>query len=272
MERAQTVERALRLLTAFSEDEPEMTVAELTRRLSLSRTIVVRLLDTLAAAGFLERSARDGRYRIGLAAFKLGSLYAATNPLHTYVSNELARLASETGYTAYVGVLDQAEVVIISHHEGRLPVRFVWTAGDRLPAATTALGKAMLAHLETQQLDAIFGKDQIRGLTEHSLATRADLDRQLTEIRARGWAVAQDESAVGITAVGAAVLNGEGAPLCGLSLSFLDYPHDPARFEDLGSLVHQAAQRATERVTYYERYGHRAVTTSPKRQSRFIEL
>ncbi|TAM85860.1 IclR family transcriptional regulator [bacterium] len=269
MERAQTVERAMRLLAAFNVDEPEMTVAEIARRLDLPRTIVVRLVDTLASTGYLERSARDGRYRIGLAAFKLGSLYAATNPLHAYISSELADLASETGYTAYFGVLDSAEVVIISHHEGRLPIRFVWTAGDRLPAATTALGKAMLSHLNAQQLDAAIGNDRIRGLTEHSLSTRAELDRQLSEIRERGWALARDESAIGITAVGSAVLNAHGAPLGGLSLSFLDYPHDAARLEDVGTIVHKASVRATERVAFYEHYGHRAVATSSERGSRF---
>ncbi|MDE2573235.1 MAG: IclR family transcriptional regulator [bacterium] len=263
MEKAQTVERALRILRCFSEEQPELTASEFVRHLALPRTIVVRLLGTLEAAGFLERNARDSRYRIGLAAFEIGSLYVAANPLLGFINRELARLAEETGYTAYFGVLEGAETIIIAHHEGRLPVRFIWSAGDRLPVTTTGLGKAMLAHLSPKRLDALLGESKLSGLTEHSLSNRRQLDAQLAEVRKRGYAVARDESSLGITAVGAAILDADAQPIGGISLSILDYPRDARRVERAGTIIRQAAATINGRAGVYESYAHRLSPAAP---------
>lgn len=260
MEKAKTIERALRVLSCFTRAEHELNASELARRLGLSRTSVVRMLSTLEASGFVERRPGDSRYRVGLAAFRVGCVYVATNPLVGFADSCLEILVKESGCTAaYLGVMEGDEAIIIAHREGSHPIRFVWTTGDRLPICTTAYGKAMLALLPTILLDRIVGKKKLRGLTAHSLRTRAQLDVQLREIRKRGWAIAEDESSVGIMAVGAAVVDHTGCPIAGISISYvrgtLDRPPNRARPEHLGSLVAEQAAVISARASEYAEYG-----------------
>jgi DNA-binding IclR family transcriptional regulator len=257
MEKAKTVERALRILCAFSRGERELNASELARHLDLSRTIVVRILSTLEAAGFVERKPGDPRYQIGLTAFRIGSLYLTANPLLGFATRCLDKLVNETGYTAYLGVIDAADAVIITHREGRRPVRFMWTAGDRLPITTTAYGKAMLALLPAAELDRVLGTEGLAVLTERSLRTRAALDAQLHGIRKRGWAAAKDEAALGVNAVGAAIVDAAGYPIAGIAISYVDYPPDPTLPKTLGPLVVEEARIISARAAEYEEHGHR---------------
>lgn len=257
MEKAKTVERALRILSAFSKAERELNASELARRLKLSRTIVVRILSTLEAAGFVERKPGDPRYQIGLTAFRIGSLYLTANPLLGFATSCLDKLVNETGCTAYLGVIDAGDAVIIAHREGRHPVRFMWTAGDRLPVTTTAYGKAMLGRLPAEELDRVLGRNGLPGLTERSLRMRAELDAQLHAVRKRGWAAAKDEAALGVNAVGAAIVDAAGYPIAGIAISYVDYPPDPTLPASLGLLVVEEARAISARAAEYGEHGHR---------------
>lgn len=256
-ETLQTVERALTVLRTFSRDSPEVRPSELARTLNLPRTIVTRLLNTLEQAGFVERETGDSRYRIGLAAFEVGAVYLANNPLITVAVETLEQLTESTGCTSYLGVLDGHDAVLVSVREGRRPIRFVFSAGDRFPASTTALGKAMLMGMTPEQINQHVGSDRLTELTEHSVKTRAELDAQLADGRGRGWIAAQDESHPGGAAVGAAIFDASETPIAGLSVSFVNYPPDPSVFEQLGAVVRDAAQQLTQRVATYRVYGQR---------------
>src|SRR5699024_8003319 len=148
-----------------------------------------------------------------------------------------------------LGVLDQDDVVMLTYREGTLPVRFVWKEGDRLPCTSTALGKAILMHLSDEEITRHLGEGgTLRGLTERSLRTRQQLDAELVEVRQRGWALQQEESNLGVTAVGSAILDGNGYPIAGISVSFFDYPPDPARKEACAKVVVDAARNLSKQV------------------------
>ena len=72
--RLSSVTSALRVLKVFSEDEAEIGISSLAKRLGLAKSTVHRLAVSLAAEGFLEQNAENGRYRLGLSLFALGAL------------------------------------------------------------------------------------------------------------------------------------------------------------------------------------------------------
>ncbi len=262
-ETVQTVERALQVLQVFSREQTEVSQSELARMLGLPRTVVGRILNTLEQAGFLERVPGGALYRIGLSAFEVGALYLANNPLVAVADELLTDLAEKTGHTGYLGALYGNEAVILSLREGRSPVRFQWSAGDRLPAATTALGKAILMHIAMSDVDGILGLGRLPGLTERSIKTRGELNLELDAARDRGWTVAVEESYPGVCAVGAPILDVHGSPLAGMSISFLNYPPDPDLFDQLGVLVRSTADTVSRRIAAYHMYGHRPALGRP---------
>lgn len=261
-ETSKTVTNALRLLTRFTLEDPVLTVSVLARRLGMSRTAILRLIATLESAQMLERDESAKGYRIGIGAFELGALYLASRPLNDVLMCAVSELVGRTQCTAYLGVLDGNEVVILSCHEGTSTARFIFKAGSRLPCATTAIGKAMLMHFTPTMIDQIIGKGKDRPLgrlTKKSLRTRRELDRDLAMARRRGWALAREEAHLSLTAVGGAIRDSLGQPIAGISLSFLNQPYDQKRLTRLGMLVRATADTLSSRIVNYRSYGRSAL-------------
>ena len=91
-ETSKTVSNALSVLGCFSRSEPVLNASELTRRLKLTRTSVIRLLATLERFGYVEKCPEAVGYRIGLRAFEVGSLFLAANPLSAVLARALDEL------------------------------------------------------------------------------------------------------------------------------------------------------------------------------------
>jgi len=255
-ETSKTVTNALRALSCFSRSAPVLTASEIARQLKLPRTNVIRLMATLESSGFVARRPGDGGFQVGLRAFEIGTLFLAANPLSSLMAKALDELVERTQCTAYLAILDRDDIVMLTCREGTLPIRFVWQVGDRLPCHTTAMGKAILAYFSAEEIDARLGKGKkLRALTTNSIRTRDKLDREIEEARKRGWGLAREESHAGLTAVGSAVVNGDGYPIAAISISYFDYPPDPKRMEKLASIVQSVARSVSDRIAEYGSYG-----------------
>ena len=254
-ETSKTAGNALSVLNCFSRAEPVHTASGLARRLKLTRTSVIRLLATLESFGYLEKCGDEVGYRIGLRAFEVGTLYLAANPLSSVLARALDELVEKTQCTAYLAVLDKDDVVMLNYRDGTLPIRFVWQVGDRLPLHTTAMGKAMLACMSGEEIDRHLGRGKtLRGLTDKSIRTRAQLDADVAKARQRGWGLAREESHHGLTAVGAAIVDNANHPISAISVSFLDYPPNPKRVGELAAIVVAVAAKVSNKVAEYGNY------------------
>lgn len=255
-ESSKTVRNALTLLNCFSRSRPVLNTSELARQLKLARTSVMRLLVTLEACGYVEKLPAAAGYRIGLRAFEVGTLFLAANPLSFVLLRALDELVTNTQCTAYFAILDKDDIVILNYREGTLPIRFIWQVGDRLPCHTTALGKAMLAHMSAKEIEGHIGtRQQLRVLTAKSLRTRSALLKEIEKTRERGWGMAHEESHAGLTAVGSAILDDAGHPIAAISISCLDYPPNPERLKKYATVVQKTARDVSRQIAEYRNYG-----------------
>lgn len=235
------MQRALAVLSLFSPEVRQLTIGEVALLLGIPRSAAVRLLRTLEGGRFLER--HSGKFRLGPALLELGALYKKSNPVMAVADRVLKELAEQTGHTAYFGMVDRGEAVILAKHEGAKPVRFVWEVGDRLPATTTAFGKAILMGLSEEELSGHISPDVIGALTDRSITDRRVLNADLAVAREQGWATATEESYLGICAVGAPVFGASPTPRYALSLSFLHLSHGKPEFGELAPVVLEGAKR-----------------------------
>jgi DNA-binding IclR family transcriptional regulator len=214
------------------------------------------LLATLERFGYIEKCPEAVGYRIGLRAFEVGTLFLAANPLSSVLARALDELVEKTQSTAYLAVLDKDDVVMLNCREGTLPIRFIWQVGDRLPLNTTAMGKAMLACMSSEEIDHHLGRGKtLRGLTEKSIRTRSQLDADIAKTRERGWGLARDESHAGLTAVGCAILDKKSHPIAAISVSFFDHPPNPKRLNQLATVVMAVAGEVSNKIGEYGNYG-----------------
>ncbi len=247
-ETSKTVTNALAVMECFGRESTALSSSEITRRIGIPRTNVLRLLATLQGRGWLERTEDGGSYRVGLRAFEIGANYLTANSGATALRTVLNELQSTTECTAYAGVLERDDVVITHCIEGTLPIRFLWKIGSRLPCTTTAIGKAILSHLPNPDVDKHLGSGHLRTLTNKSVKSRKSLRSELEQARKDGWAIVREESHAGLTAVGAAVFAG-GKPVSAVSVCWFDHPPDPKRLQRYAQSVMQAADRITREMS-----------------------
>ncbi|MEU0876145.1 IclR family transcriptional regulator [Nocardia brasiliensis] len=210
------IERMTLILDAFDGSTPTLTLLGLSERTGLPRSTVHRILDQMIRLRWLAHA--PGGYRLGLRTLELGGLAADHNEIRDVVSPLLHDLCQRTGMVGHLGVLDGREVLYLDKAGGRFAANVPTRLGGRMPAHSTALGKALLASLEPSIVETSL-RDRLPQLTARTICDRTDLHRELGKIRQRqGVAVDNEESVAGIACV-AVPIRGRGAAVAALSLS-----------------------------------------------------
>jgi DNA-binding IclR family transcriptional regulator len=194
--------------------------------------------------GFVVHLREEHRYGLGVAAFEVGSGYARQEPLQRIARRLLVDLADTVRQSAHLAVLHGRDVLYVLEERapGRPPL--VTDVGVRLPAHLTASGRAILAHLPSAQVRALY-PDRAAFVDRHGVGPTSlgALRTLLGETRQRGYAVEEGEVTPGFASVAAAVLDHNGHPVAGVAVT---YPTDvPA---DLSSIV-GAARRTAAALT-----------------------
>ena len=138
--RLSSVANSLRLIRAFSEDHYEIGISDLAKRLGLAKSTVHRLASTLLDQGMLEQNAGDGKYRLGLALFELGTLVRRKMDFTTEARPFLRTLLEKTGETVHLGILDHDSVLYVISLESKPALRMGSKVGTRVPVRATAVG------------------------------------------------------------------------------------------------------------------------------------
>lgn len=194
--------RTIRLLKAFTADQPELSLGELSRRIGLNKTTAHRLLAALESESLVERSSARGNYRLGPATVALGAQAQSTNYLRVCARPALERLAKLTQETATLEVLLGADVLILDAVDGGRVVSATGYVGTRWPAHATSTGKAILACLDPAKLSLPSSFTQF---TDRTLTTPESLNEELRRVRKHGFACVCDELEDGYSAVAVAI-------------------------------------------------------------------
>jgi len=152
----------------------------------------------------------------------------------------LERLAVDSGESVNLGVLDGAEVVVLLCIPSAQRLRFDQTAGSRVPAHASAMGKSLLAFAADPEatIDAL---PDLAALTGHSITSREDLRSALDEVRERGWSLNDEEREAGVRTVAAPVLGPEGTAQSAIAVQGPTVRMTDDRLADLAGLVRAAA-------------------------------
>src|SRR5262245_36429323 len=189
----QSVSRALDMLEAFTANEGELGVTELSRRLKLHKNNVFRLLATLETRGYVEQDKESGNYRLGMKTFEVASVFAHHLGLTRQARPVLEQLARMTGEEACLGVLDGPWVVCVDQVDTTQPVRVVSHLGQRLPAHAAALGKAQLAFRSPEERDEMWKRAAPMSVTARTIAEPLRLAEDLARVSEREWALEDEE-------------------------------------------------------------------------------
>jgi DNA-binding IclR family transcriptional regulator len=217
-ERLSSVTTAMRLLKAFSEDEVDIGISALAKRLGIAKSTAHRLAVTLVAEGMLEQDRDSGKYRLGVALFRLGALVRRRMEVSNEARPYLYSLRETINESVHLAILDGAEIMYVYNLESTHAIRSRSDLGVRKPAHSTAEGQAILAFQPPEVIDRVVAS----GLNAHTPKTVTSPERflkALAGVRQRGCAIEDEESEIGMVCVAAPIRDDSGAVVAALGLA-----------------------------------------------------
>ncbi|WP_037078504.1 IclR family transcriptional regulator domain-containing protein [Neorhizobium vignae] len=209
--------RGLSVLEAFDAKDPEMTLAELSRKVGMSIATVRRNVLTLEALGFIRR--HNKHFLLAPRILTLGSAYLNAFNVEEAVTPELHRITSLFGDAANMAVLDGTNVLYIAHLSESRGVRRNASLGVTYPAYATSMGRVLMAALAEEEMDRFFQAYTPLKLTDYTVTDEAELREILVETRAKGYSITVDQLDYGITALAVPVKDNTGRVVCAINSS-----------------------------------------------------
>jgi IclR family acetate operon transcriptional repressor len=242
---AQAALRALRLLKLFSNEQPEMSLGELSRASGLNKTTTHRLLKALLSEALVQKNPATGSYSLGTGLMALGVQALASSDLRRRVRPVLKGLARETGETATLEVPFEDSMLIMDEVAGPHVIGAYGNVGTRWPLHATSTGKIVLAFDEArlERLD-----DSLPALARKTVVEKAQLGPQLVAVRRRGYAETVDELEDGFAAVATPLRGALGDVQGALSIGGPTQRLGAARRAELGVTLRRAAERISAQV------------------------
>jgi DNA-binding IclR family transcriptional regulator len=244
------VVRAVSILEQFDLERPDLNLTEISAGIGLSKSTTHRLLGTLEATEMIEFDKRTGRYRLGLKAFRLGSVVVRSMDLVGQGDLLLAAIAEETSETAFLVVADGNEALCLRRFDGSHQIRVLYLEPGKHSAFNCgAAQRVVLAHLPDDRWEDVV-QGHARRLTQYSLVSRDELERDRREIRERGYSVSWEDVTLHACALGAPVRDASGAVIAAVSISGIVQRFSAERLPGLIRSVMKLGDDLSRRLGY----------------------
>jgi IclR family pca regulon transcriptional regulator len=200
--------RGLDILAAFGADHRGMSLSEVAGAAGLARPTARRLLLTLEELGYVRSS--GGTFELTPKVMSLGMSYVSSLGLWDIARPHMEALVARTGESSSMAQLDGSDIVYVARVSVPKLIALRVDIGTRFPAGQTSQGKVLLAALPPDQVAAVLAQPSRSGLPPYIGRQAGPLRDELAEIRARGWALADEELAPGVRSVAVPVRDGSG--------------------------------------------------------------
>lgn len=246
-----TLERGLAVLEVLAEAESPISLSVIAQQIGLPVPTTHRILGTLVASGYVERDLRTKWYELGLKILELrGAMTIGAIRIAAELHPQVRSLARRTQVRAHLALYRGGNVVYIDRVDPRDEAPYV-ALGQQAPAHATSLGKAILAYLPTDEVNAYMGERLGRRYTPRTIIDADELRADLATVRERGFSRDHGEYQVGVSCIGAPIFDYSQRPVAAVSVAGRPEDIDPRETE-------LARQVITIATAMSARYGFRS--------------
>lgn len=214
----ESVDSALRLLHEIIVSQ-RLRVSEAATKLGVAPSTAHRLLAMLQYHGFVAQDRQTHEYVAGPDLVRFGLTAAKQFDLRQIARPTLEALVAAVNETVHLGVLDGNQVLYVDGVEGGRVLRITSRAGAMIPLHCVSMGKALLAAMPAERIDALYPSEKLPALTDRTVSTKAELRKQLAQVRRNGFALSAGESEDGVASIAIAILNSAGDPAAAISIA-----------------------------------------------------
>jgi DNA-binding IclR family transcriptional regulator len=245
------VERALTIIETIAASRQGLSNSDLSRRLNIPKSSASYILRVLVKRDYLQRDAR-GKYRLGLKIMSLSGGASAHPDIREVAKPILMEFLKKSRLPeAHLAVLDNGRAVYIEKVESQTSfIKMDIWVGHRLPVHTTAIGKVLVSALDNDEILRIL---ELRGMekkTRHSLTSPQRFLREAERVRTHGFAVDDEENAVGVRCIAAPIFNANGKVIAALGTSSIIMHLDESHLPKVVELVRLSAARVSRQMGF----------------------
>ena len=218
--------RGLRVLEIMNDAPRGLPLNRIAEESGLSKSSAHRLAQTLVQEGYLFQNHESGHYFPSLKVLRLGQKLIEDTDLMAVSRPHLQRLSRETGETAHLVLLDRDAIVYVDKVESNNPIRMYSRIGLRAPAHCTGAGKAILAFLSPERIEAVLGDRPLERYTDSTITDRHKLRIHLSEIRERQYSIDDGEHEDQVRCLATPLFGSNGEPAGAVSIAAVSYRVD----------------------------------------------
>ena len=242
------IERAMGIFEVVAGRKSGLTLSEICRHLEIPKSSASYLLRTLKNLGYLNLDAATGKYRLGLKVMSLGQRVEIGTDVKEAALPVLQKLVERTNLTAHLAVLDHGEAVYVVKVEPRSFIQMDTWVGKRMQVNSTGVGKAIAAYLRQTEVEAIIKQHGMKKRTAKTITAAATFWRELEKVRARGYAIDDEENSLGARCVAVAVFDSLGNAVAAIGVSGTTEQITKASIAKIVELVKEAAQKTSAKL------------------------
>lgn len=214
-----SVTRILGLFEILAKSSDGLSLAEISNALESPKSSLLTLLRPLVAEGYLNHA--NSRYRLGPFIYRLAGSILATRNFPKLMRPYLQELATTTGESVYLSVIDMASQMV-THIDGidsQNPVRYVSPLGAPRPLHCTAPGRLLLAYQDEKVQEHYLKTAKLKAMTWRTVTDRGTLRKQLKEIRESGISISISELSEGAAGIAVPVFDTDGSVAAALVIA-----------------------------------------------------
>jgi len=209
------------IMSLFLKKERPMGISEISDELSIYKSSVHRILNTLKSRGYIIQEQETKKYWLGSKFYSLGMIYKDKLKIENYVNRDMKELADEFNETVHLAIydeLDYCNIIALEQVETRQRLSMTPPPGSRTPTHASALGKSMLAFSNKDIQNTVINS-KLEKYTENTIVSKKILKKELKLIKNQGYAIDNEELESGLTCIACPILDEKGEGIASISVS-----------------------------------------------------
>lgn len=236
-----SLEKANNVLWIIANHPGELRLIDISKETGINKSSLYSLLNTLEDLNWVEKK-RDKTYYLGTSLFNLSSLYTEGSNIVDIFLEESSSFVEDIKETMQISKLDETDVLYLAKKEGNASVRMTTQPGMKIPAHTTAMGKALLSDFSLETLKEIYLGKKLEARTANSVNNLEDLYEQILFSKKNGYIVEHEEAVEGFNCISSPIRNKKNQIIAAVSVTIPTYNWEK-KHEKATQLIKELAEK-----------------------------
>jgi DNA-binding IclR family transcriptional regulator len=245
---SRTINRICDILNSFNQDEPVLTLTEISRRITLPKSTTYRFLEAMESQGMITREANGRGYKLGYQLIHWGMLSQSAIDLRAEALPIMRTLTDKTGETSILSIRVGNAGIWIEVYESRQPVRLTMRVGEMLKLHAGASSKVLWAFLPEAQIDSLLGEIELTPILPNTITDPDKMREELRVIRERGYATSFEETDRGAMGIAAPVFDHRHETIAGIGIAAPISRVPQERVDEIAKTILEASQDLSRRL------------------------